>query len=175
MSQSNRNLMSRGKTWFLGLSSLLACASGPAAHTDQATAARYPRRPAGCELAVYHTPVPGVPVWDDLGVAEANCHISSTAVECIRMLKAEACRMGGDIIYNVPRKPFRPRDQVLQYRGQVAHTRAGAPKKDEDPNLPPPASPEEAAGPVVPLPAAPSTDTSGTVVPLPAAPPADAP
>jgi hypothetical protein len=148
--------MSRPRVWLLGLVSALSCASGSVA--DTTTAARYPRRGPGCELAVYHTPVPGVPAWDDLGVAEANCHISSTSVECIRMLKAEACRMGGDIIYNVPRKPYRPRDQVLQYRGQVAHTRPGVPKKDEDQNLPPPASPEEASGPVVPLPPAPATE-----------------
>lgn len=157
MSQSIQNLTSRPPLWLVGLVFALSCASGSVA--DTATAARYPRRGPGCELAVYHTPVPGVPAWDDLGVAEANCHISTTSIECIRMLKAEACRMGGDILYNVPRKPYRPRDQVMQYRGQVAHTRSGVSKKDEDPNLPPPASPEEASGPVVPLPPAPASPT----------------
>jgi hypothetical protein len=79
--------------------------------------------------------------------------------------------MGGDLIYNVPRKPLRPHDQVVVFRGQVAHTRTGGPTKrerdpDEDPTdapttdeteAPPPASPEDAALPVVPLtgPAAP--------------------
>lgn len=126
------------------------------------TNARYPRRPPGCELSVYHTTVPGVPAWDDLGVAEAVCNIGVPVAECLRMLRAEACRLGGDILYNVPRKPFRPRDQVMQFRGQVAHTRqAGAapaegeeraPSKEDD--LPPPASAEESAGPVTPLPSA---------------------
>jgi hypothetical protein len=128
--------------------------------------ARYPRRPPGCELTVYHTAVPSIAAWDDLGVAEAVCNIGVPVAECLRMLRAEACRMGGDILYNVPRKPFRPRDQVMQFRGQVAHTRqAGVhadtrrgddderqPAKDSD--LPPPASAEESAGPVTPLPSA---------------------
>jgi hypothetical protein len=136
--------------------SLLSCASAPAsdAPTTAATT-RYPRRGPGCELAVYHTPVPGVPAWDDLGVAEANCNINESPAECLRILRAEACHMGGDLMYNVPRKPFRPRDQVMQYRAQVAHSRsAQEPIKTEDADLPPPASPEEAAGPVVPLPSA---------------------
>jgi len=142
---------------------LCGCASSGSAN------ARYPRRPPGCELAVYHTAVPGSAAWDDLGVAEAVCNIGVPVAECLRMLRAEACRMGGDILYNVPRQPFRPRDQVMQFRGQVAHTRQrGAnpadeqhegderekAKDDNDGDVPAPASAEEAAGPVTPLPSA---------------------
>ncbi|MES1207980.1 MAG: hypothetical protein ABUS79_18755 [Pseudomonadota bacterium] len=155
----------------MGCALALSCATAPreqAPPASQGTAAtavdgarvgagaRYPRRPPSCEVALYHTPVPGVPAWDDLGLAEATCHISGSATECLRLLKAEACRLGGDIIYNVPKQPFRPRDQVLLFRGQVAHTRSKPIKKDEDPDLPPPASPEEAAGPIVPLPSGPA-------------------
>ncbi|MEO5769380.1 MAG: hypothetical protein ABIS92_13600 [Polyangia bacterium] len=128
---------------------------GCASTADQGRDARYPRRGAGCELAIYHTAVPGVPAWDDLGVAEVACHISDPAAECLRRLRNESCRMGGDIIYNVPHQPLRPRDQVLVYRGQVAHSRSrtsAASTKTEDSDLPPPASAEESAGPVVPLP-----------------------
>jgi hypothetical protein len=132
-----------------------SCAStpGPGAETSgQSGDVRYPRRAAGCELTMYETAVPGVAAWDDLGVAEIACHIDSPVAECVRRLKAEACRLGGDLLYNVPRKPLRPRDQVLIYRGQVAHTRNSAPRKPEDPDMPPAASVEESAGPVVPLP-----------------------
>jgi hypothetical protein len=108
-----------------GASVLGGCASGGSA------SARYPRRPPGCELAVYHTAVPGLAAWDDLGVAEAVCNIGIPVAECLRMLRAEACRMGGDVLYNVPYKPFRPRDQVMQFRGQVAHTRQPGAKHDE--------------------------------------------
>ncbi len=129
---------------------LCACASA------SPTAVRYPARPANCQLATFHTPVPGVPAWDDLGIAEAACHINSPETECLRALQAEACRLGGDILYNVPRKPFRPQDQTMVYRGQVAHSLAGEVKKIDDEDLPPPVSPEESAGPVVPL--APGSD-----------------
>jgi hypothetical protein len=120
---------------------------------------KYPQRPGGCEIALYHTAVPGAAAWDDLGIAEIACHVNSPLAQCLRMLKAEGCRMGGDMLYNVPREPLRPQDQVLVFRGQVAHTLPGKSPTSEasDPDLPPAASPEESALPVVPLtgPAAP--------------------
>jgi hypothetical protein len=126
---------------------------------ERPQAGKYPHRSAGCEIALYHTAVPGAAVWDDLGVAEVSCHVNTPLTQCMQMLKAEACRMGGDMIYNVPRMPLRPQDQVLLYRGQVAHTLPGKPLKSETDgsDLPPPASKEESAGPVIPLtgPAAP--------------------
>lgn len=63
--------------------------------------------------------------------------------------------MGGDIIYRLPVKPWRPKEEAIGYRALVGHRRpprekdAGPP--DVDPMMPPPASPEESAGPVVPL------------------------
>lgn len=133
-----------------------ACATAPETQPggDDSPQARYPRRGAGCELTVYHTAVPGVPAWDDLGIAEVMCHINDSVAECLRRLRTEACRMGGDLLYNVPHRPLRPREQVLIYRGQVAHVRTRLVKKSQDEDLPPPASAEEAAGPVVPLPSA---------------------
>ena len=81
-------------------------------------------------------------------------------------LRAEVCRMGGDIIYQLPRKPWRPVDQAMGYRGKVAHTRR-APERDAAPSdnddaFPPAASAEESSGPVVPLtgPAAPAPSPS---------------
>lgn len=122
-------------------------------------AGKYPQRGGGCEIALYHTAIPGAAVWDDLGVAEVSCHVNMSLSQCAQLLKAEACRMGGDMIYNVPRTPLRPHDQVVVLRGQVAHTLPGKPFKAEtdSADLPPPASSEESAGPVVPLtgPAAP--------------------
>ncbi|HEY4185071.1 MAG TPA: hypothetical protein VGP07_08380 [Polyangia bacterium] len=137
---------------------LLICAAGATSCASREGApSAYPRRASGCDIALYHTSVPGAAVWDDLGVAEIACHVSSPIAQCLQMLKAEGCRLGGDMIYNIPRSPLRPSDQVMVFRGQVAHTRAGAPKQDEDADLPPPASAAEAAQPVIPLtgPAAP--------------------
>lgn len=141
--------------WFLGLLVLATgCASARSADGQGAPDSRYPRRGAACELAVFYTGVPGVAAWDDIGIVEVACHINDAGAECLRRLRNESCRMGGDVIYNVPRNPFRPTAQVLVYRAQVAHTRRGAPRKTEDPDLPPPASAEESSGPIVPLPSA---------------------
>ena len=141
---------------------LSACAAAPAAPS------KYPRRGPGCEIALYRTAVPGAAAWDDLGIAEVACHVSSSLSQCMQLLKAEGCRMGGDMIYNIPREPLRPQDQVMVYRGQVAHTLPGNPHKEsDDADLPPPASKEEASGPVVPL--------TGRAAPVPASPAPETP
>jgi len=148
---------------------LCGCAAAPVASS------KYPRRGPGCEIALYRTAVPGAAAWDDLGIAEVACHVSSSLSQCMQLLKAEGCRMGGDMIYNIPREPLRPQDQVMVFRGQVAHTVTGMPHKEsEDADLPPPASKEEAAAPVVPLTGRaaptstpPSTETPGAPAPSP--------
>jgi hypothetical protein len=140
-----------------------ACASGG----DGAPATvKYPRRKPGCKIAVYHGPTPGVKEWDDIGVAEISCDLDSSRPQCLAQLQAEACRMGGDLMYDVPKKPLRPQERAMLYRARVAHTRMPelkekpAVKAGEEP--PPPATPEESAGPVIPLGApAPPTDGGG--------------
>ena len=107
---------------------------------------RYPRRPPGCALEVYDGPPKFPGSWDDLGVAQVDCYLDESEIACLGRLHTEACRMGGDIIYNVPKKALRPVERGMIYRARVAHTRA-IPKKDEA------ALPADAGG--------------GTVVPLP--------
>jgi hypothetical protein len=131
------------------LAYFLACATGSRLQ------AKYPPLKPGCSLNIYHTDLPQVQDWDDIGKVEVICHIDDTDKTCFQRLHAEACRMGGDIIYRLPVKPWRPKEEALGYRAMVAHTRvaqtrdAGPPQVD--PGLPPPATPEESAGPVVPL------------------------
>jgi hypothetical protein len=119
-------------------------------------APRYPPRRPGCELAIFHALPLGGGSWDDLGAVEVGCHINTGQAQCLQRLRTEACRLGGDMIYNMPKRPQRPRDEVMVYRARVGHWRLPPPKQ-EVPDLPPPASPEESSGPVVPLtgPAAP--------------------
>lgn len=127
-------------------------AGAPSPQSASEAPGKYPRRASGCDIAVFHTAVPGAEVWDDLGIAEVGCHVSLPMGQCLAMLKAEGCRLGGDMLYNVPRSPLRPSDQVMVLRGQVAHTRPGkAAKRQDDADLPPPASAAEQAQPVVPL------------------------
>jgi hypothetical protein len=148
-----------------------------AACASRAPAPRFPPRRPSCALSIFHTDLPTVPDWDDIGKVEVICHIDDTESTCFSRLRAEVCRMGGDIIYRLPRKVWRPSEQTegyaMGYRAMVAHTRRPASnakaKAIEVGDAPPSATPEEAAGPVVPLtgPAAPGPAAPG----LPAPPP----
>jgi ribosomal protein S18 acetylase RimI-like enzyme len=106
---------------------------------------RYPRRAPGCELAIYHELPSGA--WDDIGLVEVDCYLDESDIACLGRLRTEACRMGGDIVYNVPRKALRPVERGMIYRAKVAHTR-GMKKQDDGP------APDAGGGPVVPLPSA---------------------
>lgn len=88
---------------------------------------KFPPRPPTCLLTIFHAPAPDVAAWDDLGVAEVICHTDLGSTQCLQRFRAEACRMGGDIVYALPEKPLRPREQAIVYRGRVAHRRAPPP------------------------------------------------
>jgi hypothetical protein len=139
----------------LGLVAALAFAVAAAACSASASRdPRFPRRPPGCALQIYNG-LPELKVWDDIGIAQVDCYLDESEVACLSRLHTEACRMGGDIIYNVPKKALRPIERGMIYRAQVAHTRQ-AKKADETPA---PAASDAGAGPVEPL------------LPAPAAPP----
>ncbi len=95
------------------------CATAPA----NPNAAKYPPRPSGCKVRVFRGP-PDVKEWDDLGVAHVDCYLDVGTVQCLQKLRMEACRQGGDMIYDVPKKPLRPTDQGMVFTGHVAHTKA---------------------------------------------------
>ena len=127
------------------------CAGGP----DRA---KYPRRPSGCAIAVIHQPVPPVAEWDDLGIVEASCYLDEGPGTCLKRLKAEGCRMGGDMIYDVPRRPARPTERALLYRGHVAHTKPTVKPAAEEPG-------DTGSGPVVPIGSAPHEAVSPSPLP----------
>jgi hypothetical protein len=146
---------------------IVACATGSGSPSDGPGGAKYPPRRVGCRLSVFHGEKPEVAYWDDLGIANVICHIDDGEATCMGRLRAEACRMGGDIMYDLPRKPLRPKDEAMVFRARIAHTRpAPVREKVAVPDEPPPASAEESAGPVVPL--------TGSGVPLPLMAPAPA-
>jgi hypothetical protein len=118
--------------------------------------ARYPRRPPGCALQMYNG-LPEVKLYDDIGMVQVDCYLDESEVVCLSRLRTEACRMGGDIVYNVPKKAARPVERGMVYRAKVAHTREA--KKADDAGAPA----EPSSGPIEPLQAAPA------VVPAPAA------
>lgn len=93
------------------------------------TQSAYPERPPHCNLRIFHGVVPRGIYYDDLGQADAGCYLETTRTECLRQLHAQACKMGGDIIYELPEEPTRPEWREYHYKGLVAHSR---PLKKED-------------------------------------------
>src|SRR5262245_60308728 len=124
--------------------SLIAACSGSGARNP-----KYPRRRPGCDLTLYR----GLPAgaWDDIGLAEVGCYLDESEIACLGRLRTEACRMGGDIIYNVPKSALRPIERGMVYRAMVAHTR-DAKTHDEAPAAP--ESPDAGAGTIMLLPKA---------------------
>jgi hypothetical protein len=132
-----RDVMSRLSLLALALTAI-ACSGSPGGNP------RYPRRPPGCALQLYNG-LPEVKVYDDIGMVQVDCYLDESEVVCLSRLRTEACRMGGDIVYNVPKKAARPVERGMVYRAQVAHTR-DAQKPD---NASAPAG--TSTGPVEPL------------------------
>jgi hypothetical protein len=129
-------LQSASRYWLLGASlALTACATTK-------TERLYPPRRPGCTLTVTYGATPTRPEWDDIGVAQVGCYLDEGEGPCLHRLKAEACRMGGDILYGIPHTAARPGEREMVMRAHVAHSRGGKPAE------PPPAPSTE---PVIPI------------------------
>jgi hypothetical protein len=109
------------------LVALASCGGGP--KTDP----RYPPRPEGCDVKVFRGKVAGIP-YDDIGHVDSICGNDIGPDGCLQELKNQTCKLGGDIVYDVPDEPNKPSPDKMRYTGRVAHTRAagssdaGAPK-----------------------------------------------
>lgn len=123
-----------------GVAFVVAACSG----SSGTTATRYPRRPPGCALQMFNG-LPEVKVYDDIGMVQVDCYLDESEVVCLSRLRTEACRMGADIVYNIPKKAARPVERGMMYRAQLAHTRAA--KKEDETQAPADAG----SGPVEPL------------------------
>jgi hypothetical protein len=56
-------------------------------------------RPAGCDVASYPE-APPMPT-DNIGPVSASCTADTSDDECIRAMKDEACKLGGDVVWGV--------------------------------------------------------------------------
>jgi hypothetical protein len=105
---------------------LVSCGGG--AKTDS----RYPARPDGCDVKVFHGKVAGMQ-YDNIGHVDAICGSDLGDAACIAELKNQTCKLGGDIVYDVPDDPEKPSPDKVKFTGRAAHTRAapaaGAPPK----------------------------------------------
>ena len=99
--------------------SLLSCGGG--AKTDP----RYPPRANGCDVKLFRGKVAGI-TYDDIGRVDAICGTDLGPEACLLELKNQSCRLGGDIVYDVPDEPNKPSPDKIMYTGRVAHTRASS-------------------------------------------------
>jgi hypothetical protein len=98
---------------------LASCGGGP--KTDP----RYPPRPDGCDVKVFRGKVAGI-TYDDIGHVDSICGKDLGPEECLKELKKQTCKLGGDIVYDVPDEPLTPSPDKISYTGRVAHTRAAS-------------------------------------------------
>jgi hypothetical protein len=61
--------------------------------------------------------------YDDIGRADAICSTDITQESCLEELKHQTCKLGGDIVYDVPEEPMKPTPDKIRFIGRVAHTR----------------------------------------------------
>ncbi len=83
---------------------------------------RFPTRPAGCDVKMFHGKVSGL-AYDDIGHADAICGNDLGLEACMTELKNQACKLGGDLIYDVPYEPEKPSPDKVRLTARVAHSR----------------------------------------------------
>ena len=96
---------------------------------------RYPARPDNCDVKVFRGKVAGI-TYDDIGHVDAICGSDLGPAACLDELKRQTCKLGGDIVYDVPDEPDKPSPDKLRYTGRVAHTRIAAAAGSATPKAP---------------------------------------
>jgi hypothetical protein len=92
----------------------LACGGAPRA------AQRFPPQPVGCPVEIFPDTPPMA--TDNIGTVRARCGMDISRDDCIRELKDQACKLGGDVIWGVADAP-RVVDDKNEWSGRAAHTR----------------------------------------------------
>jgi len=98
---------------------VVAAVAGVVACGGGARDARYPARPEGCDVALYRD-IPTVPS-DNIGTVHAACDESVSPDDCVRTLKDEVCKLGGDVVWGVNEQEHK--DGKVHYSGRAAHTK----------------------------------------------------
>ena len=86
------------------------------------TPSRWPARAEGCEVKIFHTPQPTMAV-DAIGTAQAVCDQDRVSeADCTRELKDQACKIGADVLWDVPFQPTYEYGKQL-WSGRAGHTK----------------------------------------------------
>jgi hypothetical protein len=105
----------QGRSFALSLA-LLGVACGEPA---PAAGAKYPAKPPGCDVAIFPD-APAKPT-DNIGPVVASCGGDTSKEDCLRTLKDQACKLGGDVIWGVNEPEIK--DGKMRLSGRAAHTK----------------------------------------------------
>jgi len=100
------------------LSTLVACGDG--------APSKYPPQPEGCNVQVFKD-APRLET-DNIGTASASCDESVSDEDCLRTLKDQVCKLGGDVVWGVPDKPTLEGGKK-KLSARAAHSKAREEKK----------------------------------------------
>lgn len=100
------------------LAAVFAAACGAPPDKD----ARYPAQPEGCEVKVFPESPP-MPT-DNIGPVNATCGADISNDDCLRTLKDQACKLGGDVVWGVSDTPSMSLGKK-KLSGRAAHTKTG--------------------------------------------------
>ena len=110
----------RSLHWPLRAITVLWVVSAACGGTTNRKNDRYPPRPEGCPVELFQAGPRGA--TDNIGPVSATCSEQTKDDDCIRTLKDEVCRMGGDVVWGVDAVPEkRPADRK-RFTGRAAHT-----------------------------------------------------
>jgi hypothetical protein len=81
---------------------------------------KYPPQKEGCEVQIF----PDTPAaqTDNIGPVSATCDESVSDQDCLRTLKDEACKLGGNVIWGVEPNPTKQLGKK-KFFGRAAHTK----------------------------------------------------
>lgn len=84
--------------------------------------ARFPARAEGCDVKVFPES-PSMPT-DNIGPVMATCGQDVSNDDCLRTLKDQACKLGGDVVWGVSDVPSSSQGKK-KLAGRAAHTKTG--------------------------------------------------
>lgn len=86
----------------VGLAAIASLASAAGCGASGAPS-KFPPRAEGCEVTTYADAPKGQ--TENIGGVTAVCTETLSDEECLRQLKDEVCKLGGDVAWGVPAKP----------------------------------------------------------------------
>lgn len=107
-------------TLALVLASAANVASSAGCSSSAAKESKFPPQKEGCEVQVFND-TPTMPT-ENIGTVSSSCDEFVSDADCLRTLKDEACKLGGNVVWGVDPKPTMQLGKK-KFSGRAAHTK----------------------------------------------------